>query len=88
MKAIDLLKKEMVAGIQAVLSGKKKVFNAKNITPKMVEEYLEAKGWEKGEFTTNGWQYDWWLPFTKDGESFTAFGGGYYGDFEFQRTEE
>jgi len=88
MKLIDLLKKEMIDGITDVLSGKKKVFKANNITPHMVEEYLESEGWDRGELTNNGWQYDWWLPFTKNEKSFTAHGSGYYGRFEFRKTED
>jgi hypothetical protein len=89
MKAMALLKQEMVTGIKSVLDGHKKRFKTKsNITPSMVENYLEKRGWEKGQLETNGWQYDWWLPFTKDGKSYTAFGGGYYGGLEFFETEE
>jgi hypothetical protein len=88
MKIQELLKNEMIEGIESVLSGKQKRFKSSNIPPIMVQEYLESKGYEMGVIDTNGWDYDWWLPFTKDGKSFTAFGSGYYGRFEFYPTEE
>lgn len=85
---IESLTHEMRVGIDDVLSGRSETFEASNITPTMVEKYLQPLGWKKGEFATNGWQYDWWLPFTKGSRSFTASGGGYYGGFNFQKTEE
>lgn len=91
MKAIDLLKKEMGEGIMAVLSGKKKIYKAHNITPDMIDTFMEKLGWEKiDDFETNGWDYDWWLHYKnpEGDEKFTAFGSGYYGTFEFGPTEE
>lgn len=90
MKEPDIKKEtieRMKAGIDAVLSGKATIFKSFFIPPELVEDYLVKLGWEKGEFDTNGWEYDWWLPFTKDGKSFTASGGGFYGNFEFSETE-
>jgi len=87
MKAIELLKKEMVEGIDSVISGKIKEFKSTNITPSMVVDYLDTFGWNTGELESNGWQYDWWITFTKDNMSFTAFGSGYDGTFEFKKSE-
>lgn len=78
----------MKAGIKSVLNGDKKKFDSRFITPEMVCSHLELLGWEKGEMTNNGWQWDWWIPFTKGEQSFTAFGSGYYGSFSFFKTEE
>lgn len=87
-QTIEELNNEMRDGIFAVLRGDKAEFKHSNITTLMVEKHMELHGWEVGEFVTNGWQYDWWQPFTKDGKSFTAHGSGYYGTFEFRATEE
>lgn len=84
-KQLDTAMKD---GIDDVIDGKREKLEVHNITPSMVEKYLEPLGWEKGELETNGWQYDWWLPFTKDGKSFTASGSGYDGWFLFSKTEE
>ena len=82
------VEKEIKAGIDSVLKGQIEHFEHDLGTPDMAARYLENKGWTKGELETNGWDYDWWLPFTKDGKSFTAFGRGYYGGFEFYPTED
>lgn len=88
MTSKELAIAEMKAGIDSVLSGKKEEFESQsNITPSMVEEYLQPLKWKRGELDTNGWQYDWWLPFTKGKQSFTAHGSGYYGCFHFGKTE-
>ena len=89
MKAIELLKKEMEDGVKAVLSGEKKKYTAKNINPEMIDEFMIGCGWERdGEFESNGWDYDWWWNYTNGEKKFTAFGGGYYGHFEFGPHEE
>lgn len=78
----------MKAGIMAALNGDIAEFESSFIHPEMVCNYLESEGWEKGDLDINGWQYDWWIPFTKDGKIFTAGGSGYYGTFQFSQTEE
>ncbi len=87
---IDLI----ATGIGSVLAGEREQFEIKPFQPhtaavsaEMVCNILEPMGWEKGELETNGWQYDWWLPFTKGSQSFTASGSGYYGGFLFAKTE-
>ena len=82
------LLKEMADGLSAVIDGRLKEFHACNITPQMVEQHLKPLGWKRGDLDSNGWQYDWWLPFTKGKKSFTASGSGFYGDFGFQKTDE
>lgn len=42
------------------------------------EEALEADGWTKGEFDHNGFQWDFWLPFTKGDKQIMLCGSGYY----------
>ena len=91
MKAIKLLEKEMKEGVMAVLSGAKKKYTAKNVNPEMIDKFMIHLGWQRvGEFETNGWDYDWWLHYKNPGgdRKFTAFGGGYYGNFDFHPTDE
>ena len=84
----SLINEDMVCGIANVLSGRFEGFNSSHITPSMIKEYMESLGWESGEFETNGWQYDWWIQFTKNNASYTASGSGYYGKFKFSKSEE
>lgn len=88
MKIKEQLEANMKAGIDAVLAGATKEFKAEFTPPSMVVDYMESIGWEKGELDTNGWQYDWWIQFGKEDESFTASGCGWDGDFHFERTED
>lgn len=90
-----LIDEQVQAGIIAVINGKKgtsfkiQAFKPDTIPviPARVIDFMVAQGWEAGEMETNGWEYDWWIPFTKDGLSFTASGSGYYGGFGFHETE-
>ena len=89
MKAVKLLEKEMKAGVDAVLKGTKKSFSSNNINPEMIDKYMVKLGLKRvGEFETNGWDYDWWLHYTKDEKNYIACGGGYYGHFEFSLDDE
>jgi len=37
------------------------------LNPYTLCEILEAEGFEKGDQDDNGWQMDFWIPFTKEG---------------------
>lgn len=82
--------RDMVCGIETVLEGMRPEFEEKKLTipVEMVKTHMEAKGWSAGELETNGWQYDWWMTFTKGKQSFTASGSGYHGGFCFAPTED
>lgn len=71
-----------------VIAGKLETMQASNIPPVAIKSEMEKQGYKISELDTNGWQYDWWLHFTKGSEKWTAFGSGYYGTFEFSKTEE
>ena len=88
MKITTLLKKEMKKGVTQVLKGEIESFECDHIPPAMIAEYMDDLGFVRSDLETNGWDYDWWLHFTKDGKSYTACGSGYYGWFEFGPTEE
>ena len=91
---IELIKKEMRDGIDAVLAGKKKEFTTKTPIPAdYAETYLKSLGWKKLNFDTNGWAYDWWLTVEKPNSHskeprYQCFGEGYYGGFEFRQDED
>ena len=63
------------------------------VAPATVQKFAESLGWKHiepedgGALTTNGWQWDWWMRFDKDGKSFTASGSGFYGGFTIHETE-
>lgn len=88
MSVTGTIKKRMVNGINAVLSGEKKEYNGKHITPEMVDEYMKSIGWERGDLETNGWQWDWWMNYTKGDKMYTACGCGWDGDFHFEEEED
>jgi hypothetical protein len=86
---IASLTKELESGIDSVISGKSELFEASNITPLMMEKLMKRKGFKFNhsddvDWQVNGWQWDWWMTFTKGRQVFTAFGSGYYGKFEFR----
>lgn len=78
----------VLKGIGEVIDGMKKGFECRGVTPEMIKTHMEKHKYETGDLETNGWEYDWWLKFTKAGKSFTASGSGYYGWFAFSPTEE
>lgn len=82
------LTKDQQVSVAEVINGESVSFEAINICPNAIDIYMQSLGYETGEFETNGWQYDWWLNFTKGEENWTAFGSGYYGTFEFRKTED
>lgn len=48
--------------------------------PSLVEEIIKGVGGEiLDDFDTNGWQYDYWIPFMLNGKRYTVEGTGYYG---------
>ena len=84
------MKAAVIEGILNVLDGTLKKYETEEYeAPANVIKFMVAKRYEQvGEFETNGWQYDWWLTFAKDGKSFTAFGCGYDGGFMFEPAED
>lgn len=83
------LTEEVAAGVAAVIAGTIPEFDSEDsVTPHAIRTHMEALGWDEGELDQNGWQYDWWLHFAKDGKKFTASGSGYYGGFHFAPTED
>jgi len=38
-------------------------------------------------FTTNGWDWDWWQAFEREGQFYTLSGSGYYGGHRFEIAE-
>lgn len=73
--------------IAEVINGDREKFEAQNISPNAVRLHMVSLGYAS-DLDTNGWQYDWWLNFTKGDEKWTAYGSGYYGTFGFMKTEE
>lgn len=37
-------------------------------SPNDVQRYFEGQGYERGEHDTNGWDHDFWIPYSKEGE--------------------
>lgn len=74
--------------INHVISGALEEYDGESVAPSQIKDYMEAQGWECGDLDTNGWEYDWWLNFTKGGKKLTACGSGYYGWFSLGKSDE
>ena len=48
--------------------------------PGTIVAELEILGWERTEFDTNGWQWDYWITMSKGPVNIQISGCGYYGD--------
>lgn len=47
---------------------REKDFSDTELNPYTLWELLESLGYKKGDQCENGWEMDFWIPFTKDGE--------------------
>jgi hypothetical protein len=83
MNITSLIKKGMKEGIDKVLSGKKKEFEGKHITGKMVQLYMISLGYTEWDRDHNG--LDMWLRFSKgNGKTvYVAYFGFWDGTFIF-----
>lgn len=69
---------EFKEDIQKVLNGElQHVKSSILLSPKDVHEYLESIGLEQGDFDSNGWDWDFWMSYTKGDEEFTFSGSGW-----------
>jgi hypothetical protein len=52
-----------------------------------IKNALEKYGWEMewDDMDTNGWEHDFWIPFTKDEETITLGGSWYHGGYTLSR---
>lgn len=76
--------KELVKeSIEALISGELKEIKDIDAPFSTVEKILSAKGYNREDVETNGWQVDFWVEFTKDGEpTISVSGGMWYGQIE------
>jgi hypothetical protein len=55
----------------------------------IIKTIESIEGVEKeGDFSSNGWDWDWWQNFTYDEKSFTLFGSGHHGGHSFYIADE
>ena len=81
---------EFKEGIQKVLNGELQyVKSSVLLSPNDVHEYLESIDLEQGNFDSNGWDWDFWMSYTKDGVTYTLAGSGWYNNgLTFSKDEE
>ena len=48
------------------------------ISPDVAVAYLKSLGLEEGDMNTNGWQWDFWIPFNTTNKKYYLCGSGYY----------
>jgi len=59
-----------------------------HLTNREVVDTLKELGYEEGEWDTNGWEQDTWIPFYKTGHPNLVFSyGGYYGGQQLYRED-
>lgn len=75
------VKEQIKAEIKKLLTGEIEQVEIDTIPPSKLGDLIEEYGGIvlNDDFDTNGWDYDYWLPFTYNGVRYTIFGGGYYG---------
>ncbi len=78
------LLEEFKIGVQQVINGKIPEYSTL-LAMGDIEEYMKSIGTETDEMTTNGWEWDWWNPYTIDGQEYNLSGSGYYGGTTFQK---
>jgi hypothetical protein len=62
-----------------VLSGEIKSFTTSTLmSPDVVAKIILESGFEEGDFDSNGWDWDFWQTYTKDGVKYCLSGSGWY----------
>ncbi len=62
-----------------VLNGEIKEFTTSTLmSPHEASTILKEQGFEEGDIDTNGWDWDFWRTYTKDGNEYCLSGSGWY----------
>lgn len=65
--------------IDKVLSGEIETTKSNVLlSPDDVDSYLKEEGLEQGNFESNGWDWDFWMEYTKGDKTFLLAGSGWY----------
>lgn len=65
--------------IEQVISGELNDVASKNlISPHVIDEFLKELGYNRIDFDSNGWDWDFWITYQKDDDKFTLSGSGFY----------
>lgn len=68
-------KKEIDRVIKGEITGaKSKIL----VSPDEVDKYLTSLGFVQEDFDSNGWSWDFWMSYSKDGIRYTLSGSGWY----------
>ncbi len=85
------LSKSILEGIGSVILGELEEFDSnETVAPRHLIEYMEFLNFNfnrKEDWDTNGWEYDWFANFRKEGREYNASGSGYSGGFIFMAGE-
>jgi hypothetical protein len=67
--------------IEKVINGEVEFAQSKTlISPDEADKYLQSIGFEQEEFDSNGWDWDFWMGYSKDEKSYVLSGSGWYND--------
>lgn len=65
--------------IVRLLNGKFDAFKTSNlIVPDKADQVLKSLGFQWEDFDSNGWDWDFWVTYSKDGNKYTLSGSGWY----------
>ncbi len=63
----------------ALLNGEFDAFKTGDlISPDKADQVLKSLGFEQEDFDSNGWDWDFWMGYSKDGVEYTLGGSGWY----------
>ncbi len=48
------------------------------VSPHEVDAYLTEEGLTQGDFDSNGWDWDFWMSYYKNGKKYFLAGSGWY----------
>ena len=48
------------------------------ISPHEIDSYLISEGLEQGDLDCNGWDWDFWMSYFKEGKKYCLSGSGWY----------
>lgn len=65
--------------VEKILSGELESFKTPNLeSPDKADQVLKSLGFQQEDFDSNGWRWDFWMNYSKDGSIYTLSGSGWY----------
>ena len=84
-----MTKEELQKELDEIIQGNKHTIKLDYFVPNKLDNLLKEIGSSinlANDLETNGWDYDFWLPFKYEGTNFTFAGSWYYGDYSIYKN--